>query len=109
MSDRGVSPVVEIILMVTITVILAAVITAFIFDMAEHADKNNTTASNQVNGIPTKTIILTFQDGSNLTLMDSYCLRAGAGTLDVDMLECHGPNKTKVVYPLTGLRSWEEK
>lgn len=47
-SDRGVSPVIGVILMVAITVILAAVVATFVLDMGSSLEQNTPTVQGQI-------------------------------------------------------------
>ena len=61
-NEEAVSPVIGVILMVAITVILAAVIAAFVFGMADTADAKprNVAATAQISG---KYLVVTYQGG----------------------------------------------
>lgn len=51
-GDRGVSPVIGIILMVAITVILATLVGAFVLDLGQQAENDSPQASFQVSAFP---------------------------------------------------------
>ena len=78
-NEEAVSPVIGVILMVAITVILAAVIAAFVFGMAGNISKTKivaATASQQGD-----TIIVTYQGGQDAISVSSLFFVAGnAGT-----------------------------
>jgi len=66
-NDNAVSPVIGVILMVAITVILAAVIAAFVFGMAGGIQKNHVLAATaQVVGTNT---VVTYQGGQDASLL----------------------------------------
>jgi flagellin-like protein len=81
-NDEAVSPVIGVILMVTITVILAAVIAAFVFGMAGNISKTKVvaaTASQKGN-----LITVTYnggQDAGQVTALNAY-LNGGSFTTD---------------------------
>ena len=68
-NEEAVSPVIGVILMVAITVILAAVIAAFVFGMAGNVDAKNrlvaATASSHVNESNMNVISITYQGGAD--------------------------------------------
>ena len=71
-NNEAVSPVIGVILMVAITVILAAVIAAFVFGMAGGISKTKSVAATASAYIdttinPTKTITVTYQGGQDTT------------------------------------------
>jgi flagellin-like protein len=72
-NDEAVSPVIGVILMVAITVILAAVIAAFVFGMAGNIQKTKVVAAtvNQQGG----TIIVTYQGGQDNADVTSIAAR----------------------------------
>lgn len=63
-NDQAVSPVIGVILMVAITVILAAVIAAFVFGMAGNVSKSYTVALT-LNKVSTTTVNAVFQGGKD--------------------------------------------
>ena len=72
-NDEAVSPVIGVILMVAVTVILAAVIAAFVFGMAGNMSKGKVvgfTATKASNGVITITNI-GGQDVASLTTIDA--------------------------------------
>jgi flagellin-like protein len=87
-NDEAVSPVIGVILMVAITVILAAVIAAFVFGMAEPVAVTKTvaataTASTFDNaGTPEKAITVTYtggQDSSKVAKVDATVIDPATG------------------------------
>jgi len=65
-NETGVSPVIGVILMVAITVILAAVITAFVIGMSGNIQKDNQTQGNTTTEPPALTLkhtIVEWDDG----------------------------------------------
>ncbi|HVN65778.1 MAG TPA: type IV pilin N-terminal domain-containing protein [Methanomicrobiales archaeon] len=80
--EDAVSPVIGVILMVAITVILAAVIAAFVFGMASGVSKTKTVAATarQVSN----DIIVTWQGGTDNAMVKSYNISVinSAGTTD---------------------------
>jgi flagellin-like protein len=80
-NEDAVSPVIGVILMVAITVILAAVIAAFVFGMAGNINKTKVvaaTASQQGQD----TIIVTYQGGQDNADVARVIARVGDGTAD---------------------------
>ena len=63
-NDEAVSPVIGVILMVAITVILAAVIAAFVFGMAGNISKTKSVAAT-ANQVGADTILVTYQGGQD--------------------------------------------
>ncbi len=75
-NEEAVSPVIGVILMVAITVILAAVIAAFVFGMAGNISKTKVVAvtGQRVNA---NTISVTFQGGQDASTLVSICWTVG--------------------------------
>jgi len=69
-NDEAVSPVIGVILMVAITVILAAVIAAFVFGMAGDIQRNKIVAATAQQPDATS-IIVTYQGGQDSSTCDS--------------------------------------
>ena len=69
-NDEAVSPVIGVILMVAITVILAAVIAAFVFGMAGQMQKAKSVAAT-VSQQTTDTIIITYQGGQDAVSLET--------------------------------------
>jgi flagellin-like protein len=73
-NEEAVSPVIGVILMVAITVILAAVIAAFVFGMGSSVQTTKTvaaTATAHVNSTGFKMITITYQGGPDAGLVDA--------------------------------------
>ena len=66
-NDEAVSPVIGVILMVAITVILAAVIAAFVFGMAGQIQKTKVVAASAVHNADTVTV--TYQGGPDTSMV----------------------------------------
>ncbi len=81
-DERAVSPVIGVILMVAITVILAAVIAAFVLDMGQQTGNQPITAvvDSEVDPADSE-ITVTLQDGGNA---DSYYARADENAFGSD-------------------------
>ncbi len=84
-NEDAVSPVIGVILMVAVTVILAAVIAAYVFGMAGTVDTKNkvvaaTASARTVDGV--KTIYITYHGGPDADLVQglSYTLNDGNPT-----------------------------
>ena len=80
-NDEAVSPVIGVILMVAITVILAAVIAAFVFGMSGNISKTKTVAVT-VQKVDASTITITNnggQDASQLSILSANTLPAATG------------------------------
>ena len=69
-NEEAVSPVIGVILMVAITVILAAVIAAFVFGMAGNISKTKVVAATAQQPTAT-TIVVTYQGGQDATTCTS--------------------------------------
>jgi len=76
--EDAVSPVIGVILMVAITVILAAVIAAFVFGMSSGISKTKSVAAtaNQVN----TSISVTWQGGPDNGFVSAYTVKIGSGS-----------------------------
>ena len=79
-NDEAVSPVIGVILMVAITVILAAVIAAFVFGMAGNIQKTKVVA---VTGqrLGPNTVSVTFQGGQDATSLVAICWTVGGNNV----------------------------
>jgi flagellin-like protein len=76
-NDEAVSPVIGVILMVAITVILAAVIAAFVFGMAGNISKTKVVAATaQQQGT---TIFVTYQGGQDHSTLAGLTYKIGTG------------------------------
>ncbi len=77
-NEDAVSPVIGVILMVAITVILAAVIAAFVFGMAGNVDttKNIAATAKQVG----QNIVVTYQGGADDASLDEISIDAAGQT-----------------------------
>ncbi|MEN6443393.1 MAG: type IV pilin N-terminal domain-containing protein [Methanoregula sp.] len=71
-NEDAVSPVIGVILMVAITVILAAVIAAFVFGMAGNIQKTKVVAAT-LNRPNSSAVITTFQGGQDAGSLKSIC------------------------------------
>jgi flagellin-like protein len=86
-SEDAVSPVIGVILMVAITVILAAVIAAFVFGMAGNVSKTrNVAATGQISG---SNVIVTYNGGPD--------------TAQVDTMTITGTNRAGTAFTATAL------
>jgi flagellin-like protein len=81
-NEEAVSPVIGVILMVAITVILAAVIAAFVFGMAGNISKTKIVAATAAQQ-GTSTIFITYQGGADAISVAtlSYDIAGSTGTL----------------------------
>ena len=81
-NDEAVSPVIGVILMVAITVILAAVIAAFVFGMAGNISKTKVVAAT-VQQPDASTIVVTYQGGQDAQSFAgaNVTVTPGSGTL----------------------------
>ncbi|MDO9326153.1 MAG: type IV pilin N-terminal domain-containing protein [Methanoregula sp.] len=78
-NEDAVSPVIGVILMVAITVILAAVIAAFVFGMAGNISKTKTVAFT-VQRTGATTVVITNNGGQDVSTLSSVVISAGAVT-----------------------------
>ncbi len=86
MDEKGVSPVIGVILMVAITVILAAVIASFVFGMGSSVKKTYTVAAtaSEVNCSSTQCdIVVTFQGGPDADLVSQIDITTPTGCTGV--------------------------
>ena len=109
-NEEAVSPVIGVILMVAITVILAAVIAAFVFGMTGNVQTTKTVSiGSQING---SNIDLTINGGPDLSTLQSMNITVGGAThaisgpstLDVTVngiVKPSGTNKFQVGNTLT--------
>ncbi|MFB6201173.1 MAG: type IV pilin [Halorhabdus sp.] len=102
-EDRGVSPVIGVILMVAITVILAAVIATFVLGLGEQISSTAPQASFDYSLSNTST-------GTNLTVTHT-----GGDTLDPDRLSISAPTAESFSSSVSadsdnnGILTWKEK
>jgi flagellin-like protein len=75
-NDEAVSPVIGVILMVAITVILAAVIAAFVFGMAGNISKTKVVAATASHPSGTN-IVVTYQGGQDHSQISTLSARVG--------------------------------
>ena len=98
-NDEAVSPVIGVILMVAITVILAAVIAAFVFGMAGNLDNGNIVMV-KADRINESTVQITMIGGTGLSDLESVDISgdvSGSIGLSVgDKTEFFVPNRTQV-------------
>ena len=80
-NEDAVSPVIGVILMVAITVILAAVIAAFVFGMAGNIQKTKVVAATASQQGAT-TIWVTYQGGQDQALVTAISAQINGGTLE---------------------------
>jgi len=80
-NEEAVSPVIGVILMVAITVILAAVIAAFVFGMAGNIQKTKVVAATE-SRVNTSSVVVTYQGGQD------------AGSLTEISFQVNGANAT---------------
>jgi flagellin-like protein len=79
-NDEAVSPVIGVILMVAITVILAAVIAAFVFGMSGNINKTKIVAST-VSQPDANRIVITYQGGQDDSTLSYVRVTAPNGTV----------------------------
>lgn len=84
-NDEAVSPVIGVILMVAITVILAAVIAAFVFGMAGNINKTKVVSATAAR-VNVDTVSITYQGGQDAPSLTriSFSAQTPAGT-DIDL------------------------
>lgn len=85
-NDNAVSPVIGVILMVAITVILAAVIAAFVFGMSGNISKTKIVAVT-VSSINGTDIIMTYQGGTDAQSLETLNMSVDG---DTDMIGTPG-------------------
>jgi flagellin-like protein len=78
-NDEAVSPVIGVILMVAITVILAAVIAAFVFGMAGNINKTKV-VSVTAQRIDSTSVVITNMGGQDVTTLTSAVISVDGGT-----------------------------
>ncbi len=79
-NEDAVSPVIGVILMVAITVILAAVIAAFVFGMAGNISKTKVVAATAMRTSPT-VVSVTYQGGQDATTVTGIVWTVGGATV----------------------------
>ena len=99
-NDEAVSPVIGVILMVAITVILAAVIAAFVFGMAGNISKTKVVAATAQQP-DANTIAVTYQGGQDAATCTGvhWTILTAAGVTEADTWM--GSNGASVTSPLT--------
>ena len=90
-NDEAVSPVIGVILMVAITVILAAVIAAFVFGMAGNIQKTKIVAASAFHD--GNKISVTYQGGQDAALVSSLKASMADGSASITI--ANGVGKTK--------------
>jgi archaeal type IV pilus assembly protein PilA len=94
-NDEAVSPVIGVILMVAITVILAAVIAAFVFGMAGNIQKTKVVAASAFHD--GDKISITYQGGQDAALVSS--LKAEIAGTSTSMTIANAVGKSKTFTP----------
>lgn len=95
-NDNAVSPVIGVILMVAITVILAAVVAAFVFGMTGNIQKTKVVAAS---GRHIGTVIhITYHGGQDQDLVDSLTYSIDGSTLET-LGKTVGSTVMKIGYP----------
>lgn len=79
-KEDAVSPVIGVILMVAVTVILAAVIAAFVFGMGSNISKSKVVAATATRDGATNTVVTTYQGGQDAAQVKNITFRIGDGT-----------------------------
>ena len=112
-SEDAVSPVIGVILMVAITVILAAIIAAFVFGMAGTIQKTKSIAATAKQ--TSSAVVITWQGGTDNAAIDHYNVRvlmagntsfaAQATNFAAGPAICLGHNAPPHVGNVTGLAS----
>ena len=90
-NEEAVSPVIGVILMVAITVILAAVIAAFVFGMAGNIQKTKVVAATEYR-VNSSYVTVTYQGGQDAGTMNAvlhFTVNGANATLTVPGLEAH--------------------
>ena len=97
-NDEAVSPVIGVILMVAITVILAAVIAAFVFGMSGNISKTKTVAitTQKIDSATISIMNNGGQDAASLTILN-------ATTSPAQIASCVDSAGTTLVMPATGV------
>jgi len=98
-NDEAVSPVIGVILMVAITVILAAVIAAFVFGMAGNIQKTKVVAASAFHD-GTK-ITVTYQGGQDAALVSSLSAQIAGTSNSVPITNAVGKAATLPGGPYT--------
>ncbi|RLI77615.1 type IV pilin [Archaeoglobales archaeon] len=113
-DEKAVSPVIGVILMVAITVILAAVIASFVFGMGSSVKKQYTVAA-AVSQADNHTIVVTYQGGPDHDSVDSITVKFSPSNLTslkydlynesgnkVNTVALYGTNTTTITSPSVG-------
>ena len=100
-DDRAVSPVIGVILMVAITVILAAVIGTFVLGLGDSVQTNvqagASVSANPVDGSDDGTVTVTFNSNQNAAELQVQATDASGNSLDAD-----GPGSTSTILKEVG-------
>lgn len=98
-NEEAVSPVIGVILMVAITVILAAVIAVFVFGMADDIQSGHTAAATaKVSG---DDVIVTYQGGNDAVTKLNSTIYTATGTFDNDATMTDEKDNPDVGYTVT--------
>jgi len=91
-NDEAVSPVIGVILMVAITVILAAVIAAFVFGLAGTTQTTRTVGLQlSLNSTDNQSFVLQFTGGSDLPSLASFSVNRDGATVTLDNTTVNSP------------------
>ena len=91
-NEEAVSPVIGVILMVAITVILAAVIAAFVFGMAGNIQKSKVVAAT-ASRISSTAVVITYNGGQDANSLNYVCWTAN-GANEFTMGSTGGDNNS---------------
>jgi flagellin-like protein len=102
-NEEAVSPVIGVILMVAITVILAAVIAAFVFGMAGNISKTKVVAATAQQP-DASSIVVTFQGGQDAatTTGVAWTITTAGGTVSTYLMGSTDPNAATTAYIKVG-------
>lgn len=108
-DNRGVSPVIGVILMVAITVILAATIGTMVMSMTDNVDDAAPQASLSADENPdTSTITLTHEGGDVLDPSELTATTSGSGAVEISNTDTVGVGSTLTIDVTTDVAQGDE-
>lgn len=114
-EDRGVSPVIGVILMVAITVILAAVIGAFVLGLGDQASDRAPQATWSADYTGVEDVVLSHDGGQNVELDEISVRIAGetvyedGDTTDTSVFDDAGPGDEDVAFGIKDDTNWGDQ
>ncbi len=101
-ADRGVSPVIGVVLMVAITVVLAATIGAFVFEMAPTGDSTTPIAHVAIDATDDDNVTIAHEGGDPIDLAETTLLLDGEVAQGIALENTLHSGQTREVDPSWG-------